>query len=175
MTDYAALDRSSRSGCRRWTDELAEFCRFSSEQGDGDGLRGAADWIADAAAPARREVEVSSCPAAGPAAGRRRDRRGPRTLNPVQHYDVQPAVPLELWTTPPYEPAIRDGRLYARGATDNKGELLPRIWAVEAYLATIGRCRAGSGSWSRARRSTAASTSTPCSTSGPGSAGPTAP
>ena len=63
---------------------------------------------------------------------------GPRTLNAVQHYDVQPAVPLELWTTPPYEPAVRDGRLFARGACDNKGELLPRIWAIEAYLATIG-------------------------------------
>ena len=63
---------------------------------------------------------------------------GPRTLNAVQHYDVQPSVPLDLWTTPPYEPAVRDGRLYARGATDNKGELMPRIWAVEAYLATIG-------------------------------------
>ena len=60
------------------------------------------------------------------------------TLNAVQHYDVQPAVPLELWTTPPYEPAVRDGRLYARGATDNKGELMPRIWGVEAYLAAIG-------------------------------------
>jgi acetylornithine deacetylase/succinyl-diaminopimelate desuccinylase-like protein len=63
---------------------------------------------------------------------------GPRTLSAVQHYDVQPASPLELWTTPPYEPAIRDGRVWARGATDNKGELLPRIWAVEAWLAAFG-------------------------------------
>ena len=55
----------------------------------------------------------------------------------------------------------------ARGATDNKGEFLSRIWGIEAYLATMGRCRAGSGSWSRARRSPAASTSTPCSTCGP--------
>src|SRR5947208_14240288 len=68
---------------------------------------------------------------------------GSRTLNAVQHYDVQPAVPYELWTTPPYEPAVRDGRLYARGVTDNKGELMSRVWGVEAYLATLGRlpCR----------------------------------
>ena len=46
------------------------------------------------------------------------------------HYDVQPAVPLELWTDPPYEPTIRDGRLYARGATDNKGEFLPDALAI---------------------------------------------
>ena len=63
---------------------------------------------------------------------------GPRTLSSVCHYDVQPASPLGLWTTPPYEPAIRDGRVWARGATDNKGELLPRIWAMEAYRDAIG-------------------------------------
>jgi acetylornithine deacetylase/succinyl-diaminopimelate desuccinylase-like protein len=56
----------------------------------------------------------------------------------VQHYDVQPAAPHDLWFTPPYEPVVRDGRVWARGATDNKGELLPRIWAVEAWLATLG-------------------------------------
>ena len=56
----------------------------------------------------------------------------------VQHYDVQPAAPHDLWTTPAYEPAVRDGRLYARGATDNKGEMMSRIWGIEAYLATIG-------------------------------------
>ena len=59
-------------------------------------------------------------------------------MTAVQHYDVQPASPLELWTTPPYEPAIRDGRVWARGATDNKGEFLPRVWAVEAWLEAIG-------------------------------------
>ena len=51
---------------------------------------------------------------------------------------MQPASPLELWTTPPYEPAIRDDRVWARGATDNKGEFLPRVWAVEAWLEAIG-------------------------------------
>ena len=56
----------------------------------------------------------------------------------VVHYDVQPAAPLDLWTTPPYEPDIRDGRVYGRGATDNKGEFLPRVWALEAYRDAIG-------------------------------------
>ncbi len=63
---------------------------------------------------------------------------GPRTLTGVQHYDVQPAAPLELWTDPPYEPVVRDGRVWARGATDNKGEFLPRLWALEAYRDAIG-------------------------------------
>ncbi len=48
------------------------------------------------------------------------------------HYDVQPPDPLELWTTPPFEPTIRDGRIYARGASDDKGQVFAHIAAVEA-------------------------------------------
>lgn len=54
------------------------------------------------------------------------------------HYDVQPAEPLELWTTPPFEPDIRDGRLYARGSVDDKGQLFLHLKAVEAHLAENG-------------------------------------
>ena len=50
------------------------------------------------------------------------------------HYDVQPVDPLHLWETPPFEPAIRDGKLYARGATDDKGQLYLHVKAVEAIL-----------------------------------------
>ncbi|HEV8229655.1 MAG TPA: M20/M25/M40 family metallo-hydrolase, partial [Candidatus Limnocylindria bacterium] len=63
---------------------------------------------------------------------------GKRTLIAVQHYDVQPAVPLELWRTPPYDPAVRDGAVFARGVDDNKGHLLLRIQALEAFRATRG-------------------------------------
>lgn len=55
------------------------------------------------------------------------------------HYDVQPPDPLEAWITPPFEPAIRDGRVYARGAGDNKGQHFAQILAVESYLAVHGR------------------------------------
>ena len=54
------------------------------------------------------------------------------------HYDVQPAVPLELWETPPFEPAVRDGKLYARGASDMKANLLTTIHAIEALGVTAG-------------------------------------
>jgi len=50
------------------------------------------------------------------------------------HYDVQPVDPLNLWETPPFEPTIRDGKLYARGATDDKGQLFLHVKAVEALL-----------------------------------------
>jgi len=55
------------------------------------------------------------------------------------HFDVQPADPLELWTNPPFEPALRDGRVYARGAGDDKGNMLIPILVAEAFLKTEGR------------------------------------
>jgi len=55
------------------------------------------------------------------------------------HYDVQPVDPLPLWTSPPFEPAVREGRLFARGAADDKGQVWMHILAVEALLRTTGR------------------------------------
>ena len=54
------------------------------------------------------------------------------------HYDVQPVEPLELWTSPPFEPAERDGRLYARGSVDDKGQLFLHVKAIEAHLRVRG-------------------------------------
>lgn len=61
------------------------------------------------------------------------------TLLVYGHYDVQPADPLELWETPPFEPAFRDGKIYARGSTDNKGPLFTYLRALETVLAVDGR------------------------------------
>ena len=54
------------------------------------------------------------------------------------HFDIQPVDPVELWTSGPFDPQVRDGRIYARGASDDKGNLLLPILAVEALLATSG-------------------------------------
>lgn len=54
------------------------------------------------------------------------------------HYDVQPPDPLDQWTTPPFEPTVRDGHIYARGATDDKGQMYTHIKSVEAWLQTVG-------------------------------------
>jgi acetylornithine deacetylase/succinyl-diaminopimelate desuccinylase-like protein len=63
---------------------------------------------------------------------------GKPTVMIYGHFDTQPADPLELWTSPPFEPEIRDGRVYARGASDDKGNMLAPILAVEALLRSDG-------------------------------------
>jgi acetylornithine deacetylase/succinyl-diaminopimelate desuccinylase-like protein len=54
------------------------------------------------------------------------------------HYDVQPVDPLNLWDTPPFEPMLKDGRIWARGATDNKGQLMAHVLGVQSYLEKNG-------------------------------------
>lgn len=63
---------------------------------------------------------------------------GDRTLMIYDHYDVQPIDPLELWTTPPFEPDERQGRMFARGAADNKGDLVARLCAIDVYQKLYG-------------------------------------
>ncbi len=55
------------------------------------------------------------------------------------HYDVQPVEPVDLWTSPPFEPQVRDGKLYARGATDDKGQVLTHIHGAKSWIQTQGR------------------------------------
>ena len=63
---------------------------------------------------------------------------GKPTVLVYGHYDVQPAEPLEPWLSPPFEPTIRDGNLYARGATDDKGQMFTHLKAAEAWLKATG-------------------------------------
>lgn len=61
------------------------------------------------------------------------------TLLIYGHYDVQPPDPLDQWTSPPFEPTVRNGNLYGRGTSDNKGQHFSHLCAIEAYLKTAGR------------------------------------
>jgi acetylornithine deacetylase/succinyl-diaminopimelate desuccinylase-like protein len=133
---YAAFDGYVADHMERWTKELIDFCAIGSEAGDPIALREAAAWTAGRLRHLGAEIDVVELDGVPPLV--LGEIGSGRILTAVQHYDVQPAVPLELWTSPPYTPEVRDGRLYARGAADNKGELLARVWAAEAYLATIG-------------------------------------
>jgi len=64
---------------------------------------------------------------------------GAPTVLVYGHYDVQPADPVNLWTSPPFEPTIRDGKLYARGATDDKGQMWTHVKAAETWLKAAGK------------------------------------
>lgn len=132
-----AFDRYLEANRDRFLGELRELCAIPSEATAPEALDAAARWCADrlaAAGATTRLLRVGAAPAlvVGEAGA------GPRTLICVQHYDVQPAVPLALWTSGPYDPAVRDGAVYARGVNDNKGHLLLRIQALEAFRAVLG-------------------------------------
>jgi acetylornithine deacetylase/succinyl-diaminopimelate desuccinylase-like protein len=64
--------------------------------------------------------------------------QGKRTMLVYNHYDVQPPEPLDEWESPPFEPVIRDGRIYGRGVADDKGDLQCRLHAIDAYQRAVG-------------------------------------
>ena len=135
----------------RFVGELCEFLRFpsvsaqSKHKGD---LQACANWVAKHCKQIGLEAQV--CPTAGHpvvlAKTRRSANNGDGKRRPhfmvYGHYDVQPPEPLELWHTPPFEPRIAGRRLYARGSTDNKGQIFAHLKAVEAYLKTGTPCPA---------------------------------
>lgn len=71
--------------------------------------------------------------------GRRMDRPGAPTVLLYGHYDVQPPDPLEAWVSPPFEPEIRDGRIWGRGVGDNKGQHFAQLLAIESWLAVADK------------------------------------
>ena len=66
---------------------------------------------------------------------------GAPTILIYGHHDVQPVDPLALWTSPPFEATVRDGKIYGRGTVDDKGQVLMHVAALEAHLRVRGRCR----------------------------------
>lgn len=105
-----------------------------------DDVRRAAEWLA---AELRRiglsRVEVMETGGHPVVYAERLDNPGGPTALIYGHYDVQPVDPLELWTTPPFEPDIREGKLYARGASDDKGQVFMHLKVIEALLAVEGK------------------------------------
>lgn len=117
--------------------DLARLCAVPSVAAQGRGIGPCADLVAELLR--RRGFATEIVPSAGnPVVLGDQAGASPRTLLCYNHYDVQPAEPLELWTSPPFELTRRDGKLFARGAADDKGELAGRIAAVEAVRAVLG-------------------------------------
>jgi len=120
----------------RLLNELSEFLRIPSistlPAHDAD-CRRAAEWVArDLRRLGCRDVEFLGSETHPVVWGVGPEVPGAPTLLVYGHYDVQPPDPINEWTTPPFEPTIRDGRIYARGAADDKGQVFCMLRAIEA-------------------------------------------
>ena len=119
----------------RWLAELSEFLRIPSistlPAHDAD-CRRAAEWVArDLRRLGCREVSFLGSETHPVVWGVGPEVPGAPTLLIYGHYDVQPPDPLNEWTAPPFEPSVRDGRIYARGAADDKGQVFCLLRAME--------------------------------------------
>lgn len=124
----------------RLLNELFDLLRFPSVSADPkykDAVLKTAEYTADKLREAGAD-NVKICPTAGyPIVyGEKIIDRSKPTVLVYGHYDVQPPDPLELWKTPPFEPTVRDGKIYARGACDDKGQFYMHIKAFELMMRT---------------------------------------
>ncbi|HEX6489986.1 MAG TPA: M20/M25/M40 family metallo-hydrolase [Gaiellaceae bacterium] len=120
-----------------WFEELSEFVRIPSVSADperaGD-VRRAGEWVRDFVRAAGGEAELRDWAGQPLALGElpaSSGRSAAPTVLCYGHFDVQPPAPLELWESEPFEPTLRDGRLYARGIADDKGQLYLLLKAAE--------------------------------------------
>jgi acetylornithine deacetylase/succinyl-diaminopimelate desuccinylase-like protein len=133
------LEEFLRKNDPRIHDELFDFLRIPSVSAKSDhnaDTRRAAEWVKNSLD--KIGVAAKIYPTAGHpvVVGEWRKAPGAPTVLIYGHYDVQPAEPLDLWTSPAFEPTVRDGKIFARGSVDDKGQLFLHIKALEAHLAT---------------------------------------
>jgi acetylornithine deacetylase/succinyl-diaminopimelate desuccinylase-like protein len=139
----AAISTYLDQNRKRFQDELFDFLRIPSVSARSEHKKdthAAADWLAARAGEIGMDVEVHDTPGHPivVAEWKQAGASAPTVLI-YGHYDVQPVEPLELWSSPPFEPTVRDGRIYARGSVDDKGQLYLQLKALEAHLKTSGK------------------------------------
>ncbi|MCY4646732.1 MAG: dipeptidase [Gammaproteobacteria bacterium] len=138
-----AAEQFTAANLDRFLAELFDFLRIPSisakSEHNGD-TRDAAGWLRDRMRDIGLEAEILETPRHPVVLGEWRGAgEDAPTVLVYGHYDVQPAEPLELWTAPAFEPDVRDGRIYARGSADDKGQLFLHVKAAESLLAADGR------------------------------------
>jgi acetylornithine deacetylase/succinyl-diaminopimelate desuccinylase-like protein len=137
MFDYASIESYLDHHLDESIAELSKLCAQPSVAAQNWGLQECASLGGDMLRARGFTVEV--LPTAGsPVVYAERKGRSDKTLLFYNHYDVQPPEPLELWESPPFEPTLRDGKLFARGVSDDKGHLTSRLFAIDALLSADG-------------------------------------
>jgi acetylornithine deacetylase/succinyl-diaminopimelate desuccinylase-like protein len=119
--------------------QLFDFLRFPSVSTDParrDDVSACGQWLYEKFVSMGLFAEVHGTPGHPVIFARTGQRPGRPTVLIYGHYDVQPADPLDLWTSPPFEPQLADGIITARGSADNKGQIMAHILGVEAALAS---------------------------------------
>ncbi len=122
-------------------ENLFSFLRFPSISTDsahaGD-VRACGEWLLAKLSEMGLAAEIHDTPRHPVVVARNAHVAGRRTVLIYGHYDVQPVDPLSLWTTEPFQPVIRDGKIWARGATDNKGQMMAHVMGVAKTLRESG-------------------------------------
>jgi acetylornithine deacetylase/succinyl-diaminopimelate desuccinylase-like protein len=137
MVDMQRIDSYLESHLDQSIGELSRLCTQPSVSAQNWGLKECAALVAEMLK--QRGFTVEIIPTGGaPVVFAERDGKSNRTLIFYNHYDVQPAEPLDLWESPPFVPTLRDGKLFARGVSDDKGHIISRLFAIDALLAECG-------------------------------------
>jgi acetylornithine deacetylase/succinyl-diaminopimelate desuccinylase-like protein len=127
----------------RYLSELSQFLRIpsiSTNRENQQDVQHCAQWVVDHLKTIGMEsVQTFKTPGHPIVYGEWLRASGRPTVLFYGHYDVQPVDPVNLWTTPPFEPCIRDGSMYARGSSDDKGQVFIHFKGVEAYLRNGGK------------------------------------
>lgn len=120
-------------------DVLRGLCRLPSVSARGEAIEATAEHVAGLLRELGFEVRILAKPAGGhPVVFAFAEGASRKTLLFYNHYDVQPAEPLELWSSPPFEPRVAEGKLYGRGVSDNKGNIAARLAAIRAWQEVRG-------------------------------------
>ncbi|HWC59967.1 MAG TPA: M20/M25/M40 family metallo-hydrolase, partial [Verrucomicrobiae bacterium] len=123
----------------RFVNELCDYVRFpsvSAQPNHRDDMKTCAEWVVKRCQQIGLQAELCATKGHPIVLAKTPRRAGRKHFLVYGHYDVQPPEPFELWKTPPFEPRIEGRSMFGRGASDNKGQNLAHLAAVEAYFKT---------------------------------------
>lgn len=122
----------------KYMEWLFELCEIPSVAAHSRGIPEAVQSVSSRLSEIGAEIQVIPTPGNPVVFGKLPAIECAKTLSFYNHYDVQPEDPIEKWESPPFTPTIRNGKIFCRGVADNKGSLMARICAIDAYKKMIG-------------------------------------